>query len=78
MLVRDVFYGYGVEIEQSGNDFYAHKTGFTQKSLTSILKAAGFPWVFTSVAYLEVTAFAFRNKPDQHEAKVLNLPGHGE
>jgi len=28
--VRDVFYGYGREIEQSGQDFYAHKTGFTR------------------------------------------------
>jgi len=30
---RDVLYGHGVEIERSGQDFYAHKTGFTEKSL---------------------------------------------
>jgi SAM-dependent methyltransferase len=40
--VRDVLYGYGVEIERSGNDFYAHKTGFTQKSLTAVVLATGF------------------------------------
>jgi len=30
---RDVLYGWAVEIERSGQDFYAHKTGFTPKSL---------------------------------------------
>ena len=35
ITVRDVIYGYGAEIERSGNDFYAHKTGFTKKSLLS-------------------------------------------
>jgi len=40
--VRDVFYGYGHEIEQSGQDFYAHKTGFTRVSLTRALQRAGF------------------------------------
>lgn len=38
----DVLWGYGAEIEQSGNDFYAHKTGFTAKRLHRVLEAAGF------------------------------------
>ncbi len=42
ITVRDVFYGYGREIEQSGQDFYAHKTGFTRASLTGALQRAGF------------------------------------
>lgn len=42
IMVLDVLYGYGVEIEQSGKDFFAHKTGFTQKSLTAALIKSGF------------------------------------
>ena len=30
IMVLDVLYGYSVEIERSGQDFYAHKTGFTE------------------------------------------------
>src|SRR5437899_1031194 len=32
ILLRDVLWGYHVEIERSGRDYYAHKTGFTLKS----------------------------------------------
>jgi SAM-dependent methyltransferase len=76
IIVRDVIYGLGIEIERSGNDFYAHKTGFTQKSLESILRRAGFPWVFFAVGNLEVLALAFRNKPSEYANKLLNLPSH--
>lgn len=74
ILVRDVIYGYGVEIERSGNDFYAHKTGFTQKSLTAMLNACGFPWVYGGVGNLEVMAVAFVNQPDEYAVKLFNLP----
>ena len=33
ITVLDVIYGYAAEIESSGQDFFAHKTGFTEKSL---------------------------------------------
>lgn len=75
ITVRDVIYGYGAEIEQSGNDFYAHKTGFTQKSLLKILHSAGFGWVYTGIDNLEILAFAFINKPNAHAATLLNLSG---
>lgn len=78
IIVRDVIYGHGVEIERSGKDFYAHKTGFTQKSLRSSLYTAGFPWIFTRVGNLEVVALAFKNKPDEHAVKLLNLADFGE
>lgn len=77
ITVQDVIYGWSVEIERSGNDFFAHKTGFTQKSLTSTLKAAGFPWVFTEVGSLEVSAKAFKNKPGEYAEKLFNLSGCG-
>jgi SAM-dependent methyltransferase len=63
ITVKDVIYGYGVEIEQSGVDFYAHKTGFTEKSLTVILEEAGFPFICSWLGNLEITAFAFKTKP---------------
>ncbi|OGR04745.1 MAG: methyltransferase [Deltaproteobacteria bacterium RIFOXYD12_FULL_53_23] len=73
ITVRDVIYGYGVEIERSGHHFFGHKTGFTQKSLVSILKTAGFPWIFSGVGNLEVMALAFLNKPTEDAAKMFNL-----
>jgi hypothetical protein len=75
ITVQDVMYGYGVELERSGNDFFAHKTGFTQKSLLSFLNAAGFPWVFTAVGNLEVMAVAFLAKPTEQAAKLFGLSG---
>jgi len=74
ITVRDVIYGYGVEIERSGNHFFGHKTGFTQKSLTSMLKTAGFSWIFSASGNLEVMAFAFLNKPTAYAEKLLGLP----
>jgi len=73
ITVRDVIYGYGVEIERSGNDFFAHKTGFTEKSLISILTSSGFPYVFVGASNLEVTALAFLNPPDAPARKLLGL-----
>jgi SAM-dependent methyltransferase len=71
--VRDVIYGYGEEIESSGCDFYAHKTGFTQKSLMAILHNAGFPFVFPRVGDLEISAIAFKNKPSDYAAALFRL-----
>lgn len=73
ITVRDVIYGYGLEIETSGNDFYAHKTGFTRKSLTATLLNAGFNFVFTRVGELEVTAIAFKNKPGAEIIALFNI-----
>jgi SAM-dependent methyltransferase len=71
--VKDVLYGYGVEIAKSGNDFFAHKTGFTTKSLAAALVAAGFDYVFTRPGTLEIAAFAFKNKPNDEYAAMLNI-----
>jgi SAM-dependent methyltransferase len=74
IAVSDVIYGYGVEIQRSGNDFFAHKTGFTQKSLTAVLLAAGFRFVFSGVGDFEVAAFAFLNEPTMEAKQLLKLP----
>lgn len=55
----DVIWGYGPEIEESGQDFYAHKTGFTAKRLHRVLMSAGFTdiKVYTNPPSLELIAF---------------------
>lgn len=74
IMVRDVIYGWGKEIERSGCDFFAHKTGFTEKSLTNLLDTAGFPWIFTEAGNnLEITAFAFKDEPSEYLTQLLNI-----
>jgi hypothetical protein len=75
ILVRDVIYGYGREIEESGNDFYAHKTGFTQKSLRAALVAGGFALVFAGTGNLEVTALALKAAPSEYVASLFKVQG---
>lgn len=71
--VRDVIYGLSAEIERSGSDFYAHKTGFTMKSLLQALKDAGFNHVFGGTGSFEIVAFAFRETPGEFAKKLLGL-----
>ena len=73
ITVRDVIYGYGLEIERSGNDFFAHKTGFTQQSLVAMLNKCGFPHVYSNTGNLEVMAYAFKNKPSEFAIKLLSI-----
>lgn len=73
ITVMDVIYGYGNEIESSGIDFYAHKTGFTQKSLMAALRNAGFPIVFIRAGELEILALAFKSKPSDYAAALFKL-----
>ena len=65
ILVRDVIYGLGKEIESSGNDFFAHKTGFSPRSLERHLLSAGFAEVMVRPkGWLDIMAFAFKEPPD--------------
>jgi len=74
IMVLDVLYGYSVEIERSGQDFFAHKTGFTRKSLGNALKRAGFQEIFSQAGNLEVDTLAFKGRPDQTARALFNLP----
>ena len=74
IAVRDVIYGFGLEIERSGSDFYAHKTGFTIKSLATILTQAGFAYHYMGSGNLEIVAFAFKSPPTPAVASLLKLP----
>lgn len=65
---HDVIYGLQSEIENSGQDFYAHKTGFTPKSLEKMLTDGGFGKVFLSTnEHLAVAALAFKTEPTDEQ-----------
>jgi len=79
IMVRDVIYGHGGEIERSGSDFFAHKTGFTQKSLMAILRAAGFSQmgIMCVPDNFEIRAFAFKGEPSDYVKELLGIPKQG-
>jgi ubiquinone/menaquinone biosynthesis C-methylase UbiE len=72
--VVDVLYGYAVEIQRSGQDFFAHKTGFSQKSLIAALQRAGFAKIYSGTGGLEVVAWAFKRAPDEATRLAMKLP----
>jgi len=74
IMVLDVMYGLGSQIERSGVDFYAHKTGFTRKSLLKVLREAGFTNIFAGTGNLEINALAFKGKPDAQTRALFSLP----
>lgn len=74
IMILDVLYGYSVEVERSGHDFFAHKTGFSQKSLLSALNNAGFSKTYSGVGNFEINALAFKGSPDKVTRKIFNLP----
>lgn len=74
ITVLDVLYGYSIEIERSGQDFFAHKTGFTQKSLLTALRRSGFSKIYSGTGSLEIGALAFKGMPDQNTRALFALP----
>lgn len=72
ILVRDVIFGWELEIERSGNDFFAHKTGFTAKSLKTALENCGFKSVnvWAGCNY-ELTALAFLTDDNSEKLNTL-------
>jgi hypothetical protein len=74
--VCDVFYGFAKQIEDSGVDFYAHKTGFTTQSLEALLRRSGFAKVYMFVfeGGFEIKAVAFKTEPTAAQRILLELP----
>lgn len=71
----DVIYGWDKEIEESGNDFFAHKTGYSQKSLSKLL-GEFFPLsvVLADNAMLRLRALAFKSEPSPDLLTQLGVP----
>lgn len=74
IMVRDVLYGFGKQIERSGVDFYAHKTGFTQKSLTAALFRAGFKTILRRPGrQYELLVYGFAGRPTAFHENLLKI-----
>jgi SAM-dependent methyltransferase len=75
ITVHDVIYGWGVQIERSGVDFYAHKRGFTKRSLTKAIERAGFSKVFMTVSesIYEIQALAFKGEPTEAQRATFGF-----
>ncbi len=76
ITVRDVIYGWAKEIERSGEDFFAHKSGFSDRSLSAALRQAGFGEVFPFLApeAYEIRAIAFKTNGSEAHWTLLGLP----
>ena len=74
ITVHDVIYGYGPEIQSSGNDFYAHKTGFSPQSLLKVVEGAGFGKVYHTSGNYEAHVLAFKSLPDADTRALFGLP----
>lgn len=73
ITVRDVIYGSAKLIEQSGNDFMLHKTGFSHKSLGDSLHQAGFREIWIVPGPYEICAFAFKGLATPLQLQQLKL-----
>ena len=72
--IHDAIYGYGLQIERSGEDFFAHKCGFTQKKLLKYLQEANFYKIYMKSISTSIHALAFKEKePDVQILKLFNL-----
>jgi len=74
ILVRDVFYGWGFRMGMDSHDYFAHKTGFTEKTLVTILKQNGFKYVFMQRTAYNLVAVGFMRKPQKWALDLLGLP----
>jgi hypothetical protein len=74
IAVRDVVYGFGRKIASSGEDFYAHRTGFSRKSLSRALATAGFNVAaFLPPRPYEMAVVAFQSEPTEDQRRLLKL-----
>ena len=70
---HDVIYGWG-KMVGSGNEFFSHKCGFTEKSMTKVLTKAGFKKVFTAVDPAgNLHAYAFKVPPSKSLMQRLGI-----
>ena len=77
--VRDVLYGFQPEIQRSGQEFFAHRNGFTEKSLTALFTGVGFAGLVTATRPpFDLIAYAFKQVPTAARLAELKLhvPGY--
>jgi hypothetical protein len=69
---HDVLYGWNKVMAQ-GNLYYAHKCGFSEKSLGKALRAAQFRSVHVARDGMNLHAFAFKTKPTEAKLRSLGI-----
>lgn len=74
VTVRDLIYGYQDELEETGDDSFVHRTGFSPKTLASLLSDAGFARVIVAGYGFNLLAYAFKQEPNAEQKTLLNLP----
>jgi hypothetical protein len=70
----DVLYGHAGMIQHSGQDFYAHRTGFSRSTLANVVEASGFGPMFCQQGNLELNLITFNGDPDPELAALFDLP----
>ena len=70
----DVLYGHSGMIQHSGQDFYAHRTGFSRSTLANVAEASGFGPMFCQQGNLELNLITFNGDPDPELAALFDLP----
>jgi hypothetical protein len=69
---HDVLYGWSKEVMR-GNQYYCHRTNFTEKSFTHVLSLAHFTQIYTARDGYNLTAFAFLQLPSAAQRKECGL-----
>lgn len=59
IYLHGLIYGWQLEIQQSGNDFFAHKTGFAEKALRTVLEQSGFKATYIWSVWYDLLAISF-------------------
>ena len=70
----DVLYGHGGMMAQSGQDGYAHRTGFSRATLANVVEASGFGPMFCQQGNLELNLITFHGDPDPELVALFDLP----
>jgi SAM-dependent methyltransferase len=70
----DVLFGHSGMMQHSGQDFCAHRTGFSQRTLANVIEASGFGPMFCQQGNLELNLITFNGNPDPELAALFDLP----
>ena len=69
---HDVMYGWNKPMA-TGNLYYSHKCGFSEKSLGKALRAEGFKSIHIAKDGMNLHAFAFKAKPTEAKLRSLGI-----
>ena len=71
--VCDMLYGHQRKIENSGQEYFSHKMGYSGESLKKLLLEAGFKIIAISQGKFNVTALAFFEIPEKSVMQDFNI-----